>query len=79
MTLEAGERDAIAAALLAAGIEPTTSMLETLRLILATQVGKLSGADGTTITIRDIDDTKDRVGATVDADGNRIAVTTDGT
>jgi hypothetical protein len=68
----------IADAVLAASIEPTTSMVEALRLILATQVGKLSGAAGTTITIRDIDDTKDRIVATVDADGNRIAVATDG-
>ena len=48
---------------------------ESLRLILAALVGKLSGAATTTVTIRDAADTKNRIVATVDDDGNRSAVT----
>ena len=52
-------------------------MRESLRLILSALVGKLSGAPGTTITIRDINDQIDRIVATVDSNGNRTAVTKD--
>jgi len=52
---------------------------EAYRLILATCVAKLAGAATTTVTIRDIADTKNRVSATVDASGNRTAVTLDAT
>jgi hypothetical protein len=52
---------------------------EALRLLLASQVGKLSGAEGTEITIRDINDLVDRIVATVDESGNRLAVVTDAT
>ena len=45
--------------------------------MLAALVGKLSGAATTTVTIRDVNDTKNRIIATVDADGNRTAVTED--
>lgn len=79
MTLTPAERDAIAAAFLSAGIEPTVSLVESLRLLLATQVGKVSGAEGTTITIRDVEDTKDRVVAEVDGSGNRLNVVVDAT
>ena len=49
-----------------------------LRLMAASLAGKVSGAAGTEVTIRDVNDTKDRIVATVDADGNRSAVTLDG-
>lgn len=52
---------------------------QALRLILAALAAKLSGAATTTVAIRDIADTKDRITATVDADGNRTAVTLDAT
>jgi hypothetical protein len=58
-------------------IETGYSMRESLRLILSSLAGKLSGSPGTTITIRDINDTVDRIVATVDANGNRTAVTKD--
>lgn len=58
-------------------VETGFSLKQSLRLILAALSGKLSGAPGTTITIRDVNDTKNRIIATVDADGNRTAVTTD--
>ncbi len=47
---------------------------QAMRLLTASQGGKISGADGSTVTIRDPADTTDRVVATVDATG-RTAVT----
>jgi hypothetical protein len=81
MTLTSGERDAVAAAILdlADGVETSRTVRAALRLILATAVGKLSGAGTTAIAIRDTNDTKDRIAATVDASGNRTAVTLDAT
>lgn len=52
----------------------TITMRQALRAILATQVGKLSGAATTTITIRNSADTANVVVATVDANGNRSEV-----
>jgi hypothetical protein len=60
-------------------VETGYDLQESLRIILAAVAGKLSGAATTTVTIRDILDTKNRITATVDADGNRTAVTLDGT
>jgi hypothetical protein len=48
---------------------------ETLKLCLAALAGKLSGASGTTITIRSAADDANRIVATVDSYGNRSAVT----
>ena len=56
-------------------IEGSYSHAEAMRIILAAVAGKMSGASGTTIAIRDIGDTKDRIVATVDEYGNRISVT----
>lgn len=61
-----------------AEIDPNTTGTQAMRLILAAVAGKLSGAPGPgTITIRDTADTKDRISATVDVNGNRTAVTYD--
>lgn len=60
-------------------IEPTYTAEEVMRIMSAALDGKLSGAETTTVRIRDVNDTKDRVVATVDADGNRTAVTYDAT
>lgn len=78
-SLTSDERDAIAAALLdlANGVETSYSVRQAFRLVLAALAGKLSGAAGTDIAIRDVNDTKDRIQATVDAVGNRSAVTLD--
>ena len=46
-------------------------------LMLAVLLGKASGLASTTAIYRAVDDSKDRVTATVDADGNRTAVTLD--
>jgi hypothetical protein len=51
---------------------------ETMKIMLAALAGKLSGAAGTTINIRDVNDTKNRITATVDENGNRLTVTLDG-
>ncbi len=64
---------------LANGIESSITLRQALRLILAASAGKISGAATTTIVIRNVGDSKDRITATVDADGNRSAVTTDAT
>ncbi len=55
-------------------IETGYSLRESIRLILAASAGKISGAETTTITIRDINDTINRIIATVDANGNRTSV-----
>lgn len=46
-----------------------------MKILVATQGAKVSGAATTTVTIRNLDDSADVVVATVDADGNRTAVT----
>jgi hypothetical protein len=48
-----------------------------MRGFAAAMLAILSGAATTTVVIRDTGDTKDRVTATVDANGNRSAVTLD--
>ena len=50
---------------------------ESLRLLLSTQVGKASGMSTTTALIRAADDSKTRITATVDSNGNRTALTLD--
>lgn len=81
MTLTSGERTSIADAMLdeANGVETSLTVRQMLRIALAALAGKLSGAATSTVTIRNVGDTKSRIVATVDSDGNRSAVTTDGT
>jgi hypothetical protein len=81
MALTSAERNATADALLdrAAGVETGWTPRQSLRVMLASLAGKLSGAATTTVTIRDVGDTKARITATVDTDGNRSAVTLDAT
>jgi hypothetical protein len=59
---------------LAAGVETNRTLRQAMRLILAALVGKLSGAETTSVVIRDTNDVKDRITATVDSDGNRSAI-----
>ena len=63
----------------AAGVETSRTVRQTLRFILAMAVGLLSGANTSTVRIRETNDTVDRVVATVDSVGNRTAVTLDAT
>jgi len=60
-------------------VEGIYDQQKALRLILSAVAGELSGASSTSIAIRDTGDTKNRISATVDADGNRTAVTLDAT
>lgn len=53
----------------------TLTARQALRVVVAALAGKLSGAATTTITIRNAADSADVIVATVDADGNRSAVT----
>lgn len=59
------------------GIETGLTLRQAMRLVTAASAGKVSGADTSTVTIRNVGDTKNRVVATVDESGNRTAVTTD--
>lgn len=63
--------------ILAATVEGSTTLVQTLRLLNSALGGKAGGLDTTTVHYRDLADTKDRILATVDADGNRTAVTLD--
>lgn len=59
-------------------IETGLTVREAMRLILAALAGKVSGSPGTTITFRNaVADSKNRIVATVDGDGNRTAITYD--
>ena len=60
-----------------APIEGSVGIVESLRLANAANGGKVDGAATTTVHIRNLADTKNRVTATVDASGNRTAVTRD--
>ncbi len=60
-------------------VEGTLDVQAALRVILAATAGKLSGAATTTVTIRNTLDDKNRIVATVDADGNRTAIVLDTT
>ena len=65
----------ITTAVLAGVIEGTVTVKQSLQLSNAGLAGKVSGAATTSVAIRDLADTKDRISATVDADGNRTTVT----
>lgn len=71
--------DTIADQVWAEVIDSVFTAQEIMRLVASAAAAKLSGAATTTISIRDLGDTKDRVVATVDSDGNRTAVTLDAT
>lgn len=59
-------------------VETGLTVRQALRVIAAALAGKVSGASGTTVTFRNAAaDSKDRIVATVDSDGNRSAVTLD--
>lgn len=53
----------------------TLSASAILQIIAAVSAGKLSGAETTSITIRNVQDTQNTIVATVDANGNRSAIT----
>lgn len=59
-------------------VEGSMTLRQALRIYLSALAGKSSGGGTSTITFRDLADSKNRISATVDADGNRTAVTLDG-
>lgn len=59
-------------------IEAGFSLRYAIRVTLAALAGKVSGADANAPIFRNATDTKDRIAATTDADGNRSVVTLDG-
>jgi len=67
----------IVAGLLAGVVEGTITVQQALMIVNAALAGKADGGAGTTMHFRNIADTKNRVTATVDPDGNRSAVTLD--
>jgi hypothetical protein len=58
-------------------IENGKDHAQVMRILLSAMSGKVSGAETETITFRDNADTKDRIVATTDANGNRSAVVLD--
>jgi len=69
----------ISVANIIAGItDDTLDLQEMMRIILAATAGKSSGGGTVTLVFRDAADSKARITATVDANGNRTAMTLDG-
>ncbi len=66
-------------AILDEAVEGTYTLRQILRLYSSILLSKISGAGTGTEVFRSIGDTKDRVTATVDASGNRTAITLDPT
>ena len=69
--------DITIADILSAGDVDGFTVEETLKLCLSALGGKLSGAGTAQIIIRAADDSKDRITASVDANGNRSAIALD--
>lgn len=61
------------------GTQDGKTYAQTVLLMAAALAGKASGMGTTTGVFRAIDDSKDRITATIDANGNRTAVTLDAT
>jgi hypothetical protein len=64
--------------ILSAVIESGYTLQEAMRLYNAVLLSKVSGAGTGTEIFRDINDTKNRVTATIDSSGNRTTITLDG-
>ena len=77
--LAASAATEIATATVGAAVEGSETLAEAIRLMRSSLVGRLAGAATTTVTTRDAANTKNRITATVTADGNRTDVTTDAT
>jgi hypothetical protein len=77
--LTVAERNAIADALLdrANAIEASVTMRQALRLLIAVMGGKATGGGTSTITFRNLGDTKNVIVSSVDSNGNRISATYD--
>ena len=69
---------AIADAVLDEVVEGSMTLRQILRVALSGLAGKSTGGGTSTLTFRDLADAKARITATVDANGNRTAMTLDG-
>lgn len=79
MALTAGERTTTAAVFLTQLLEGVHTVGDGLRIMLAALAGKSTGGGTFTNRFRDVADSKNRIDATVDANGNRSAISIDGT
>ena len=67
--------DITVAQIMAATIEGSITFVKAMRGMVATNLGKASGGGTTSVKFRDTGDTKNVIEATVDASGNRTAMT----
>lgn len=67
----------ILAALIAGITEGSLDLQDMLRIMYAAMAGKSDGGGGTTLHFRDSADSTNRITATVDANGNRTAISVD--
>ncbi len=58
-------------------VEGLVGIVQSLMLANAANAGKTSGMSTANVTIRDVNDTKDRITANVDTNGNRLTITLD--
>jgi len=65
----------IADAILDEAVVGSYTLRQLLKVMAAALAGKATGGGTTTVTFRGVDDTSDVIVATVDANGNRSAVT----
>lgn len=79
MTLQPAERTTTAAVFLSQLLEGVHTVGDGLRIMLAALAGKSTGGGTFTNRFRDVADSKNRIDATVDANGNRSAISIDGT
>lgn len=70
--------DITVAEIIAGIADGTYDLQEMLRIMFAALAGKSAGGGTSTITFRDAADSKNRISATVDANGNRTAITVNG-
>jgi hypothetical protein len=76
-TLSEQDKASVAAKVMESTVETGTSVVQSMRLFNAILGGKVSGAGTTTEVFRDVNDTKDRITATVDGAGNRLVIVKD--
>lgn len=79
MALTPAERTTTAAVFLSQLLEGVHTVGDGLRIMLAALAGKSTGGGTFTNRFRDVADSKNRIDATVDANGNRSAISIDGT
>lgn len=65
----------IGTAVVATTVDGSYTVKQALQIAMGVLAGKVSGGATATVTIRDVGDTRNLVVATVDADGNRSAIT----